>query len=150
QPLLRSPQGRARLVRERRILDDRVGKDLDDITVETRIRRLIDDRPVVLALEVEHAHASRRRDRAHVLVTPVAHRVELELELRIQLQPGANLQPGRDDETDGTVLAPERAPEREAVLSQRQVEPRALERPAPVVLESVRVEAARELADRHA
>src|SRR5439155_517436 len=76
--------------------------------------------------------------------------IELELEFRIQLQPGANLQPGRDDETDGTVLAPERAPEREAVLSQRQVEPRALERPAPVVLESVRVEAARVLADRHA
>src|SRR5947209_2353028 len=150
QSLLRATQRLARLVGQRRILDDRLRKGLRDRTVEARVRRLVDDRAVVLALQVEHADVSCRGDLAHVLVAPLARRIELELQFRVQLEPGPDLESRRDDEAHRTVLASERPAEREAVLAQREVEAGALERPAPVVLEAVLVEAARVVRERHA
>src|SRR5207237_6062571 len=106
----------ARLIGQCSILDDRLWKRLDDGAVELRVGRLVDRRAVVLTLQVEDLNATRRRDLAHVLVSPVAHRIELELQLWVELEPRADLEPSRDDEPHGPVLPAQRPPQREPVL----------------------------------
>ena len=131
---LRSAQCLSCLRRQLRVLEDRLRKPAHDRAVQPRIRRLIDRRSLVLSLQIEHAHAPRRGDLAHVLVRPVADRVELELELRVVVEPRPDLEPRRDDEAHGPILAADHGAKRQAVLAQGEVERGALERPAPVVL----------------
>ena len=68
QPPLGPVQCLARVIGQRRILDDRLREELHDRGVEPRIGRLIDDRSMVLPFEVEHAHRAGRCDLAHVIV----------------------------------------------------------------------------------
>ena len=93
----------------------------------------VDRRPGVVRLQVEDAHPPRPGEALHERPVPVVLRVELQLELRIVLEPRERVVTRRDHEAHGPVLALERGTERELVLPQRQVERGTLERPAPVV-----------------
>ena len=65
---------------------------------------------------------------------PVAVGVELEAQLRVELEPARDVRDARrDDEAQRLLLAPERLAEREARLPEREVERSGLEGPAAVL-----------------
>ena len=118
---------------ERRVLDHDLRKELDDRSVQLGVRDNVDRGPGVVGLQIEDAHAAGCREPLHERPVPLVLRVELQLELGRGLEPGESVAAGRDDEAHRPMLAPERVAEAEAVLPQREVERRTLERPAPVV-----------------
>ena len=124
-------------VLEPRVLDDHVGELLHDRAVQLGIGREVDGRAAVVRLQVDDADAVERAQTLQKRPVPVRLGVELELELRLDLEPPIRRGAGRDDEADGTLLAPERLAEAELVLPEREIEERALERPAPVILPGV-------------
>jgi hypothetical protein len=69
--------------------------------------------------------------------------------VRVLVEPRPDLQPRRDDEPNGPILTSDCGTERQPSLAQRQVERRALERPAPVVVQPVRLDLLRVLVERH-
>src|SRR5919106_4806214 len=115
------------------ILDPRLGEPLRDQPVEPGIGRLVDWRPPVRALEVEHVHRTRAHELLHLVVAPGARRVELEPQRGVELEPAWDRDgPGRGDEAYRPRLAGERLGKRPAGLPEGEVEHRALPGPAPV------------------
>ena len=131
------------------------GKRLDDAPVELRVRRLVDDGALVLALEIDRVDRPGRGQLGDELVRPVAGRVELEAERRVEVEPALDLvgrrridQAPRGHEGDGARLALDGIGERAARLAQREVERGALERPATVVVPGRHLRRAREQRQR--
>ena len=123
-----------------RVLDPRRRKALRDHAVEPWVARLVDDRALVGALEVDGVDRTGRAELADERLVPFARRVELEAEGRVALQQerhrvggGRPLDPQGDDEVDRPRLAADGLAQREARLPEREVERRALVGPAPVV-----------------
>jgi hypothetical protein len=67
-----------RVVDEVRILDPGVREPLGHDPVEARVRRLVDARSAIRALQIEDVHSAGPRERLDLVVVPGAHRVELE------------------------------------------------------------------------
>ena len=61
----------SRLGREGRVLEPRAPEPVDDAAVERRIRRGVDDRAVVLALEVDRVDGAGRGELGDQLLRPV-------------------------------------------------------------------------------
>ena len=129
-----------RLVRQGRVLEPRLREGDRDAAVEQRVGVLVDRRAFVRALEVDRVDGLGRDELRDELFVPAARRVELEADPRVA---GAQALHGlrrcglaeakRDDVAHGGRRAPERLRERRACLSEREVERRALVRPAAVV-----------------
>ena len=141
-------EDRPRLVGEGRILDHRVREALDDVAVQPRVGRLVDDRAAVIALEVGDADPTGGRELVDQRARPRAHRVDLELQRRLNGEEAIDVLTRRDDEADRAILAPDCRTERCARLSEREVERRALEAPAPVAREVEGFESLREIVER--
>ncbi len=89
-PVAVGAQDRLGLGVERRILDPGVREAGGDARVEIRVRRLVDDRAVVEALEIDRVDRAGRDERGDQLVAPVARRVELEAERRDSSRAGGS------------------------------------------------------------
>src|SRR5581483_5085697 len=89
---------------------------------------------LVVRLQVDDPDAVELAQLSEQLPVPVLLRVELELELGSDGEPALRSRSGRDDETGGTLLAPERLAEPELALPKREIQGGALERPAPIAL----------------
>ena len=76
------------LRRERRILEPRVGKPVDDPAVERGVGHGVDARAAVLALEVDRVDRPRGGELRDQLLRPVGRRVELEAQPGIEAEPG--------------------------------------------------------------
>ena len=133
-----------RLVVQRGILQPRVRKRERDARVEGRIRRLVDRRSLVGALEVERVDRAGLDELVDQSVVPRPCRVELHAQVGIEVEPGAErrdrrrvAEPHRRDEAEGLGLALERLGERLARLAKGEVERRALESPAAIRAELV-------------
>jgi hypothetical protein len=72
-------ENRARLIRERRILDPGLREALRDEPIQPRIGWLVDNGSFVLALEVDRFDAAELGQLGDELVRPAAPGVELEL-----------------------------------------------------------------------
>ncbi len=133
EPVLGARERLAAAVLEPRILDHDAGEALDDGAVLLGVGDEVDARSAVVRLQVEDAHAVGRGELLHHGAIPVLPHVELELEGGVQLEVGADLRAGRDDEAHRPVGAADGGAERAAGLAEREVERRAFERPAAVV-----------------
>ena len=130
-----------RLVCERGILEPGARKTFGHAPVEHGVGRRVDDRAFVLAFEVDGIDRAGLGELGDQLLGPARVRVELEAEGRIEGQPRVEplrgrrvAEPSRDDERHRPRLAPDRVAERPVGLAQREVESRAFESPAPVVV----------------
>ena len=133
-----------RLLVQRGILHPRVRKRERDARVEGRIRRLVDRRSLVGALEVERVDRAGLDELVDQSVVPRPCRVELHAQVGIEIEPGAErrdrrrvAEAHRRDEAKGLGLALERLGERLARLAKGEVERRALESPAAIRAELV-------------
>ena len=127
------------LGRQLRILDPGVGERLDDAAVERRVGRVVDDRALVLALEIDRVDRAQRDELRDQLLVPGRRGVELEAQARRDPQALAQrlerrrlAQAQRGDEAHRLALAPERRVQRRAGLAQREVERGRVERPVAV------------------
>ena len=123
-----------------RVLEPDAGKALDDPSVERRVGTLVDDRPRVVALEVDGVHAAELAELRDELVRPVARRVELEAQRGVVLEPALDglqrrrlAEPHRHHVRERAKLAPDGLSERLPGLAEREVERSALESPAAIV-----------------
>ena len=121
------------------ILDPGLGEGLDDAAVERRVGGVVDDRALVLALEVDRVDGAERDEARDQLLVPGRRRVELEAQPRRDLQAPLHrlerrrlAQAQRGDEAQRLALAPERRVQRRPRLAQREVERGGLERPGAV------------------
>ena len=128
-------------VGQRRVLEPRLGERVDDATVEIRIRRVVDDGPAVVALEVDRVDTAELDKLGDHVVAPARPGVELEAQTRGRERgydrrrsvlggspspPEATKVTGRGSRSDGVA-------ERPARLSQREIEGGALESPPAIV-----------------
>ena len=122
------------------ILEPCVRERLDHAPVEIRVGRLVDDRALVEALEVDRVDGAGLDQLGDQLVGPLAGRVELEAQRRVAIEAACGParssagSPSRSDTTNvtGRGSRPSACGERGAGLAQREVERGALERPAAV------------------
>src|SRR5436190_10008045 len=124
------------LGRECGILDPRVAERLGDATVQLGVGRVVDRGAVVLALQIDDVDDVAGHELRDHLVRPIGGRVELESQVRVELEPRIQRRSaGGRDEANGLWLALERRGDVRAVRLQRIVERGRLERPAAVVAE---------------
>src|SRR5262249_4407384 len=122
------------LGREGGVLDPRIRERLGDAAVELGVRRVVDGCPRVAALEVEDVDDVAHRELVDEAVRPLGGGIELEPELRVELEPRRQRRlVHRGDEADRLRPALERVCDVDAVCLERVVERGRLERPAPVV-----------------
>ena len=119
-------EDRDRLLGQGGVLEPRVRQPLRDPAVQHRVGRRVDDGAAVVALEVDRVDGPGRRELRDELVGPLRIGVELEAEVRVELEPrvhalgqGRVSEPHRDDERHRPRLAAERVSERPAGLPQR-------------------------------
>ena len=112
---------------------------LGDPAVEDRVGLGVDHRALVGALEVDRVNGAGLDQALDQGVVPVGRGVELEAQVRVVREPAGDrgdrrriAHPRRDDEGDRAELAADHVGQRGARLAQREVERRALERPAAV------------------
>ena len=127
-------------VGERGVLDDGVGKALENTLVEVGIGFLIDDGAVVLPFEVEQSHGVSRGGRLDQPLVPLGDGVEFELRVGVAIEDVAQAvgrrrvsEPRAHDEPHWVVRSIEDVTETFARLSEREIEAGALDAPAPVV-----------------
>ena len=134
-----------RLLVQRGILEPRVRKRERDARVEGRVRRLVDRRALVGALEVDRVDRACLDELVDQSVVPRPCRVELEAQVGIEIEQarsGAIVagSPNRIDATKRRPAAPRArraSAERLARLAKGEVERRALESPAAIGAELV-------------
>ena len=133
------PEQRLRRGRERRVLDPCARQPLDHATVQADLRRHRDAEVAVRALEVDDVDAVQPRQRGDEVVVPAGVGSSLKRRPGFCAQPRMN--PGqawrftdadRRHEVDRADRPADGVLQREAVLTQREVERRALERPPAV------------------
>ena len=104
---------------QRGILQPRIREGQRDARVEGRVRRLVDRRPLVGALEVERVDRACLDELVDQSIVPRPGRVELHAQVGIEIEPGAErrdrrrvAEPHRRDEAKGLGLALERLGQR--------------------------------------
>ena len=132
-------QERVDLRREPRVLVPGAGERGDDAAVQVRVGADVDDRPLVVALEVDAVDRAGGHEAGDDLVRPGRRRVELEAQRRVvresllqRLQRGRLAQAQRHHEGHRLRLAPQRLVQREPGLVEREVQRRGLVAPTPV------------------
>ena len=83
------------LGRQRGILDPRLREQLCDTCVELRVGGVVDDRPLVVPLQVDDVDAIELGEPSRELLRPFKGRVELEPEPGVELEPVIDLRRAR-------------------------------------------------------